>query len=436
MQPFTRARKLATALALAAVGIAIGACGGGDYPNSTFNHHTDLNAATDALWDSLLFWGTAVFVFVEAILIYTIIRFRKREGGPEPKMVHGNTVLEITWTVVPMLILVLIAVPTVRTIFQTQAPAPEGSLEIEVIGHQWWWEYRYPQYGFTTANEMYVQNGRPVNLTLRTNDVLHAFWVPQLGGKRDLISNKVNHLWYTPNADLGTAVWNGFCTEYCGASHANMRIRAYTVSASEFEAWVRGQQAGAAVTAAPAAPAPAGGTTGAMASASTPGNTVSAAAGDIATQDTAQQAAQETGWFFPAAQLPDYAVPKTPYPRGLQYDDALLAQGDAARGLALFSGKGTCLACHTASSTTPLPFSPIGPNLTHLATRHTFAGAIFPNEPGYLARWIKNAPRMKPGARMPAFGEGEYDAVNKRTAVPSLTDQEIADIVAYLRALK
>jgi len=429
MQPLSRARKHAPAILLAGLVLALGACVGGDYPNSTFNHHTDLNTATDALWDSLLFWGTAVFVFVEAILVFTIIRFRRREGAPEPKHVHGNTALELTWTIVPLLILVVIAVPTVRTIFKTQAPAPAGSLEIEVIGHQWWWEYRYPQYGFTTANEMYVQNGRPVNLTLRTIDVLHSFWVPQLGGKRDLITNKTNHLWFTPNADLETAVWNGFCTEYCGTSHANMRIRAYTVSQAEFDAWVRGQQAPPAFTAASGT----SGTSGSMAAADGAGNTVSAADGDVATQD-----AQATTWFFPAERLPEYAKPKIPLPSSIAFNDALLEQGDAARGLALVNTPRVgCLACHIHTSSTPPPFPPIGPNLTHVATRHTFAGGVFPNDPRYLARWIKNAPRMKPGVKMNALGKDEYDAVTKNTAVlGQLTDQEIADIVAYLRALK
>jgi cytochrome c oxidase subunit 2 len=423
MQPLSRARKHAPAILLAGLILALGACVGGDYPNSTFNHHTDLNTATDALWDSLLFWGTAVFVFVEAILVFTIIKFRKREGAPEPKHVHGNTALELTWTIVPLLILVVIAVPTVRTIFKTQAAAPEGSLEIEVIGHQWWWEYRYPQYGFTTANEMYVQNGRPVNLSLRTIDVLHSFWVPQLGGKRDLITNKTNHLWFTPNADLETAVWNGFCTEYCGTSHANMRIRAYTVSQTEFDAWVRGQQAPPAFT------VTASGTSGTSGT----GNTLSAAGGDVATQD-----AQASTWFFPAERLPEYAKPKTPLPSDIAFDDALLAQGDAARGLALVNVKGACLACHIHTTSTPPPYPVAAPNLTHLATRHTFAGGLFPNEPRYLARWVKNAPRMKPGARMNALGLGEYDAFGKSfpTIMGKLTDQEIADIVAYLRALK
>jgi cytochrome c oxidase subunit 2 len=416
MTPHNRVRAPALAFVLLAVAVTLAACSA--YPNSTFNHHTEFNADVDRLWDKLLFWGTLVFVFVEGILIYTIIRFRKREGGPTPQMTHGNTALEITWTLIPVMILVLIAVPTVSTIFRTQAKAPSNSLEIEVVGHQWWWEYRYPQYGFSTANEFYIQNGRPVNFTLRTVDVLHSFWVPQLGGKRDLIANHTNYLWYTPNTDLASSVWNGFCTEYCGTSHANMRIRAYTVSESEFEAWVAGQRAPAVNPVAPANTASAGGSANGFVQTS----------GGVLAQEPAQ------GWVFPLEKLPEHAIPKTPVPAGLNYDDNLLAQGNAANGHALFMKSG-CTGCHTTDVV--IPPATLGPNLSHIGSRHTIAAGLFPNDARHLARWIKNARRMKPGVTMWTFGAGEIDPqTGKAPVTPKLTDQEIADVVAYLRALK
>ena len=417
MPPTTRVRQLVPAVFLAGLALALGACGG-PYPNSTFNHHTDFNTDVDALWDKLLFWGTLVFILVEGILVYTIIKFRKREGAPPPVMTHGNTKLEIAWTVLPIFILVIIAIPTLKTIFKTQAPAPAGALEIEVIGHQWWWEYRYPQYRFSTANEFYIPNGRTVNFTLRTIDVLHSFWVPQLGGKRDLISTRTNHLWYTPNADLESSVWNGFCTEYCGDSHANMRIRAFTVTPAEFDQWVAGQQAPAAVQPPPPPPPP-------------------PPAGRRAAPATTTASANTTatpGWFFPIERLPEHVVPKTPIPAGLTFDDALLAQGDVERGRLLFNSKAACNGCHLVA---PAMGTLTGPNLAHVATRHTIAAGLFPNDPPHLARWIKNARRMKPGVLMNTLGQNEYDPVIKRTAVMgNLTDAEIADIVAYLRALK
>src|SRR5688572_25237444 len=191
-----------------------------EYPNTTFEHTTEFNTAIDALWDELLFWGTIVFVIVEAILIYTIVRFRRRPESPEPEHVHGNTKLEIAWTIAPALILVLIAVPTVRTIFRTQAKAVPNALQVEVIGHQWWWEFRYPQLGIVTANDLYLPIGRTVNFSLKTADVLHSFWIPRLGGKRDLIANHTNFLWFTVDSAMGSSALNGACTEYCGASHA------------------------------------------------------------------------------------------------------------------------------------------------------------------------------------------------------------------------
>ena len=200
-----RPRQLVSALLGVGIALALAACGG-EYPNTTFEHTTEFNRAIDSLWDRLLFWGTVVFVIVEAILIYTIIRYRRRPDSPEPKHVHGNTALEIAWTVAPALILVLIAIPTVRTIFRTQAKAVPNALQVEVIGHQWWWEFRYPQLGIVTANELYLPVGRTVNFSLRTADVLHSFWIPRLGGKRDLISNHTNYLWFTVDSSVESGV--------------------------------------------------------------------------------------------------------------------------------------------------------------------------------------------------------------------------------------
>ena len=241
-----RPRRLATAALTAMLALTLAACSQ-DLPNTTFDPHTEFGSAIDSLWDKLLFWGTLVFVFVEAALIFVVFRYRHREGRPEPKHVHGNTTLEILWTVLPAVILVLIAVPTVRTIFRFQAAAPASSIQVNVTGHQWWWEFEYPQYGFRTANELYLPVGRTVSFHLRTQDVLHSFWIPQLGGKRDLITNRTNYLWFTPDSTLGADVWNGFCAEYCGASHANMKFRAYTVAPAEFERWVQHQLSGPAV---------------------------------------------------------------------------------------------------------------------------------------------------------------------------------------------
>ncbi|MFI5310786.1 MAG: cytochrome c oxidase subunit II [Gemmatimonadales bacterium] len=437
--PHKRPRQLASVLVLAAAVLALAACGT-KYPNSTFDNTTDFNTDINALWNRLLLLGTIVFVLVEGLLVYTIIRYRRREGAPMPKAVHGHTTLEITWTIIPALILALIAVPTVKTIFKTEAKAPAGALEVQVIGHQWWWEFRYPQYGVVTANELYLPAGRTANFSLQSRDVLHSFWAPELGGKRDLITNHTNYIWYTPKDSLVENVYNGFCTEYCGSSHANMRLRVYVVAPDKFESWAAHQKTAAAGSPAPAA------TSASPAAGKKPVVAQASIAGALAAPVMAPLAASE-GYVFPKEKLPSHTVPNTPLPATIAFDDALLAQGDAGRGHELITtmanlGKAPCLTCHVIRGEMPqmnmTDDVARGPNLTHFATRHTFAGGLYGASAASLARWIKNAPSMKPGSIMPTLGLGEYNAdpavkgVNKI----GLDDRQIADIVAYLMSLK
>ena len=183
-----RPRRLGTVALLGAFALGLAACGEA-HPNTTFSHNSEYNTAIDALWDRLLLLGTIVFVGVEAALVFVIIKFRRRPNSPQPKPVHGSTTLEITWTVIPALVLIVVAIPTVKTIFRTQAKASADALQVEAIGHQWWWEFRYPQYNISVANELYLPTGRTVSFQLKTIDVLHSFWIPAMGGKRDLITN-------------------------------------------------------------------------------------------------------------------------------------------------------------------------------------------------------------------------------------------------------
>ncbi len=428
-------RQRTPAMFVAAAVLALSACGQ-VYPNSTFTHLTDLNTSIDALWNRLLLFGTIVFIVTETILILTIFKFRKRPGGPAPKQIHGNAALEITWTVIPALILVLIAVPTVRTIFKTQAKAPAGSLQVEVIGHQWWWEFRYPELGIVTANEVYIPAGRTVNFKLNTRDVLHSFWTPQLGGKRDLIASdiytkKANYLWYTPDSSLTENVFNGFCTEYCGSSHANMRFRVYTVSADKFASWAAHQKANAQMS--PAAPASAVATTPTGAKVLTVAQTKASLAPALATNDS--------GYVFPTAKLPAHVIPTTPLPTTIAFDDAILNAGNAIAGreLVMNIAKAPCITCHNIRGEMQLMKDDQmkGPNLTHFASRHTFASGLYSTRAKELARWIKNAPVMKPGSIMPTLGTGEYSPqMKQKVTAGGLDDRQIADIVAYLLALK
>jgi cytochrome c oxidase subunit 2 len=459
-----RPRRLLAAALPALLVVAFSACSNAQYPNSVFTPFTEFNREVGYLFKILIWLGTFVFIFVEGILLWTIVRYRRRSETDRPRHVHGNTTLEILWTAIPALILAFIAVPTVRTIFKTQAKASADALQVEVIGHQWWWEFRYPQYTTTgasgkvdtlvTANELYLPVGRKVNFALKSKDVLHSFWIPQMGGKRDLITNHTNYLWFTPDS-VGEMAWNGMCVEYCGASHANMRFKMFSVTPANFESWAAHQKSAAlfgAVTA-PAAAVPAAGDSTAKATPAAPSAAAPAAANAVAkavgnTGATAAMPAhdmaamnatplQQAGFVaFPRDKMPSHTIPKTPIPASITFDESL--KGDPQRGMDLISKQmaGGCIGCHTINGN-PVMMGTIGPNLTHVATRSTIAGGIYPNDTKHLALWIKNARYMKPGVLMPTLGAFQRDPVTKSTVPKTgLTDQQIADIVAYLQALK
>ena len=317
---------------LAAILLAVAGCGG-PFPQTTLAPRSDLGVTVDTLFTSIFWWAVVVFVIVEGLLLFVIIRYRHRAGGGKPSALHGHTALEIGWTLAPALILVFIAVPTMRTIFATAARAPEGALRVEVVGHQWWWEFRYPDLGVLTANELHLPRGRPVQLEMTSADVIHSFWAPGLGGKRDLTPGRVTRIAFTADS-LGEVA--GQCAEFCGASHANMRLRVFVQSDSAFQAWVAHQREPAAVPAPPA------------------------------------------------------------------------------------FAHGACIACHTIAGV-PQARGTVGPNLTHVGSRSTLAGATLPNTAEWLRRWIADAPSLKPGSLMPAM---------------PLPDDQLAALVAYLQSLQ
>jgi cytochrome c oxidase subunit II len=189
-----------------------------------------------------------IFAVVFALIIYVLIRFRRRanDDGVEPPQVYGSNPVEIAWTTVPFLIVLVLALTTARVIHEIQDPAkPAGALEVQVVGHQWWWEIRYPTLGIVTANELHVpvsEPGKrtPTFLDLRSADVVHSFWVPRLAGKTDLIPNLRNAMWIEPSR---TGLFVGQCAKYCGTEHALMLLRVYVHTPEDFEAWVNEQQA-------------------------------------------------------------------------------------------------------------------------------------------------------------------------------------------------
>ena len=209
------------------------------FPQTTFAPTTEQAEIQIGLFNLTLWLGVVVGVLTFAGLGYILWKFRYRPDAPEPKQVHGNTTLEVAWTLIPALIVAVIAVYTVQAIFATQPERPANALDVRVIGKQWWWEFQYPVNGgrdtVITANEIHVPVGQPVHLLLETDNVLHSVWVPQMAGKRDLITNRVNSLIFTPREP---GVYMGQCAEFCGDSHALMKMRLIAHTPQGFQQWL------------------------------------------------------------------------------------------------------------------------------------------------------------------------------------------------------
>jgi cytochrome c oxidase subunit II len=189
----------------------------------------------------LLITGS-IFAVVGGLLAYAIVRYRARDSDDdsEPAQIYGSTQVELAWTVIPILIVVVLFLTTARIIFAVQdAPKPADALDVTVVGHQFWWEFRYPKLGIVTANELHVPVITATYLHLLSADVDHSFWVPQLGGKTDLIPNHPNDMWIDPHQ---TGVFLGQCAQFCGVEHAKMLLRVYVDTPAQFADWVRNQQ--------------------------------------------------------------------------------------------------------------------------------------------------------------------------------------------------
>jgi cytochrome c oxidase subunit II len=215
-------------------------CRSQDYPQSAIHPRSDYATWIQELLEIQVIWVIIIFVLVMGLLLYAAVRFRARPGAPDPKPIHGHTGLEVAWTIAPAIILALVAVPTVVTIYKTQGAAPPGAMQVQVIGHQWWWEFKYPDLGIVTANEMHVPKGQTVYVRINSADVLHSFWFPAIGGKRDAVPTHDNHIWFTPS-EAGT--FPGQCGEFCGMSHGNMKMKLMVEEPAQFQAWVANQKA-------------------------------------------------------------------------------------------------------------------------------------------------------------------------------------------------
>jgi len=346
-------------------------------PHST-PAHEEHQLALFVLGISLL-----IFLGVATLLTYSIFKFRARPNDDtEPPQVFGSLQIELSWTIIPILIIVVLFLGTARVLFSVQdAKKPANALDVVVIGHQFWWEYRYPQYNVVAANELHIPVSpssapRPTFMKLTSADVIHSFWVPQLGGKTDLLPNRVNEMWVDPQA---TGVYVGQCAQFCGAQHAKMLLRVFVDTPEEFDAWIKNQQrtqaelsqAHAQMTSAPKS----GGAAGVSGGASGP------AAEGAAGTDSSEES-------------------------------------DVREGQAIFEQQ-ACISCHTIAGT--VANGRYGPDLTHLMSRATLASGAMDNNEANLEAWVEDPGNYKPGCLMPAM---------------HLSEKQNSQITAYLLTLK
>jgi cytochrome c oxidase subunit 2 len=387
-------RRKFLALPLALAGVVATACAS-NAPQDTLKPKGTESRYIDSMFWPVFWVAVGVFVLVAGITMFCIIRFRERPGNDAPVQIHGSTKLEITWTIIPFLMMVGVGILSVVGVFHlyqnpsgpritleeassaTPATLSGHVLEVHVIGHRWWWEFDYPGLGtgydnldqragesLVTAGELHIPAGVKIRLDITSNEpaaspegrgpgVMHNFWVPSLAGKIYAIPGRFTHLNLEADSpqitDGHSITYSGQCSEYCGLSHANMRFKVVAESPADFAQWVTNQN------------------------------------------QPAKQWSAADQFSSPVA----YA------------------------GYQLFNGTGGCATCHTVSGTPAAGM--VGPNLTHLQERSVFAGAIFALNDNNLRTWLRDPQAAKPGANM---------------RIRKLNEQEITDLIAYLDTLK
>ena len=238
-------RLLTAALLLAVVLLVLG-CSNSD-PQNTFSPAGDVAQRQRDLFNLVLWPAVAILILVEGLLIYAVVRFRRKKGDPLPAQVHGNTRLELGWTIAPAVLLLALAVPTVSAVWDLgRAPAADA-LQVKVTGIQWRWQFEYPNIKDSQGkplqvfDQLHIPVGKEIGIHLQSLDVIHSFWVPKLAGKLDVIPGRTNRMWLNATKP-GT--YSGQCAEFCGLGHANMRLTVAAESAEDFQAWVDEQLKG------------------------------------------------------------------------------------------------------------------------------------------------------------------------------------------------
>ena len=242
MKYFRRHSRLTALAALGLLLAAALACDAAN-PQSTFDARGYVAQTQLNLFWIILGAGAVVFVFVEGAIIYTIIKFRRRRADEIPEQVEGNATVEFAWTAGPTVLLILVAIPTVLTVFDNQVSPDPAALTVDVVGHQWWFEFRYqhpddPEKEIRFANDLHMPVDEVVNVNLKSDDVIHSFWIPKIAGKVDMVPGGGNTMWIQADE---TGMYYGQCLEFCGVQHANMRFRVYVHERPDFDAWLRSE---------------------------------------------------------------------------------------------------------------------------------------------------------------------------------------------------
>jgi cytochrome c oxidase subunit 2 len=375
-------------------------------------------------WDLFMItvWVTTfIFVIVGAVLAYAQFKFHAKDEAAEksepPPQGHGNPLIEVGLIAASVLLLVIIAIPTVRDIWYTHdVPEEEkaSAIDITATGYQWWFKFEYPnemvklptggEAPLITGNELVVPAGRPIRVHLRTIDVIHSFWIPKLAGKVDMMPNRANFLWFKADRP---GYFYGQCAEYCGESHAIMKFRVIALAQADYDKWLANQKE--------------------------PARTV-----------TAQTAATET----PRIEFANYKVndgralagspefDANPFAgwQKLQEPNAGENAGLVTQGRKLFQEK-TCVSCHTVRGHEGMGIT--GPDLTRIGSRSTIAAGVLENTPERLAQWLHDPNHFKPGNKM-FFGGYQVQDPASGTWKENFTlnETEINALVAYLHSLK
>lgn len=391
--------KLNSTLSVLAVvaTLALAACGTDLYPHetnpmTTVDPITDMGHSIQALYATITYWTVGIGIVVLALLGYILFAYRDRGQSEQPKQIHGNPAMEIGWTMAPVIVVIFIIVPTVRTVFELGDAAPDDKVEIKVIGKRWWWEFRYVPDGdlikqeVVTANQLHLPANKTASFLVTSDSVIHSFWVPRLGGKRDAVPGRTNRMWWTLSppcssgetpctdeqpTDGNPLTYLGECAEFCGESHAQMKFDVVLETEGDFRKWVESMGA-----------------------------------------------------------------PSEP------------SEPMAKAGKELFGELG-CGGCHAIEGH-PRAQGIIGPNLTNFGMRNRLGAGVVENSAEHLKTWIVNPDLLKPGATMNTNisrgPKGANDGMNVVAMNPALdtdgdgypnfTDDQLDKLVAYLHALK